>query len=125
MLKRTRPSRCKICCRIHENENPYLLVVGDEKSVYFHCRRAPEGKSLFLGKLNPEENSPIKDNSDKNTNDKNIEQIKINWTKNVIEKVQQLARAGNANDKKYINGATNINPQHKQQIIDMYINTDN
>ncbi len=124
MLKRTKPSRCKICCRVHEHENPYLLVIGDERSVYFHCRRAPEGKSLFLGKLKPDTDPKGPEGTDpKEDEAKKIEQVKINWTKNVIEKVQKIARANNANDKKYISGATNINPVHKQQFIEMYVNT--
>lgn len=126
MLKRTKPSRCKICQRVHEHENPYLLVIGDEKSVYFKCRRAPEGKSLFLGKLNPEnpDDSENPNNPDNiSPEQKRINQVKINWTKNVIDKVQEIARSGNSNDKKYIDSSTNINPTHKKQFIDMYINS--
>jgi hypothetical protein len=142
MLKRVRASRCKICDRIHEHENPYLLVIGDEKSVYLHCRRAPEGKKLYLGKLNPDNNPDNNsDNNPDNNSDNNpdnntdnskknkpespkaIDQVKVNWTKNVIDKVQKLARSGNSNDKKYINGSTNINPNHKKQFIDLYVNT--
>lgn len=54
ILKRLLSSKCKICERIHEHENPYLIVVGDEQSVYFCCRRSE--KKLFLGKLNPNNN---------------------------------------------------------------------
>lgn len=118
MLKRIKSSKCKLCDRIHENENPYLLVVGEEKSVYFHCRRAANGKSLFLGKLSPLETPPCEK---VNVDDEKVNQVKINWTKNVIEKVQQIARNGNANDKKYINGATPIDPTHKKQLIEMYL----
>ena len=56
MLKRIRPSRCQVCCRIHEHENPYLIVNIDGnglRHVSFDCRRA-DGKRLYLGIL-PEE----------------------------------------------------------------------
>lgn len=50
VLKRLRASMCRICSRVHENENPFLFVIED--TVYFHCRRAPGNKKLFVGKLN-------------------------------------------------------------------------
>ena len=50
VLKRMRPSRCKICYRIHHNQNPYLCITPD-KNIYFHCRRAAKGKKWHIGKL--------------------------------------------------------------------------
>ncbi len=130
MLKRTKPSRCKICCRVHEHENPYLLVIGEEKSVYFHCRRAPENKKLYLGKLNPSADDPSAD--DQTTNGKEevtpeqakIDQVKVRWTKNIIDRVHRLARAGNSNDKKYITNTTQIDPKYKKELIDIYVNAE-
>ena len=58
LLKRKYPSNCQICHRIHEHENPYLLVVTDDnkiRHVYFDCRRA-DGHKLYLGIL-PEEHN--------------------------------------------------------------------
>lgn len=49
VLKRLRPSMCRICSRVHENENPFLFVI--EETVYFHCRRAPGNKKLYVGKI--------------------------------------------------------------------------
>ena len=115
MLKRIKPSKCKICNRIHENENPYILVVGEEKSVYFHCRRAPEDKKLFLGKLNPNSEDTPKDE------EKCVNNIKINWTKNVLERVNKIARSGGSNDKKFITTDTNIDPRFKQDLVNLYI----
>nr|QBK92314.1 MAG: DNA primase [Pithovirus LCPAC304] len=46
-LRRLRPSFCKICKRVHEHENPYLLIVGEH--VYFCCRRSET--KLLLGTL--------------------------------------------------------------------------
>ena len=62
LLKRESPSKCRICKekngepKVHEHENPYILVVTDDnkiRHVYFDCRRA-DGKKLYLGVL-PEE----------------------------------------------------------------------
>lgn len=119
MLKRTKPSRCKICERVHDNENPYLVVVGDEKSVYFHCRRAPDNKKLFLGKLSPT-SLDIPDIKEDIKEDTVNESVKITWSKHVIDRVQQMANQGKE-VKKYITPETEINSDHKKQLIEMYI----
>lgn len=49
LCHRTSPSHCKKCERIHENENPFFLIFGEELNVSFYCRRSDEG--LFLGSL--------------------------------------------------------------------------
>lgn len=131
MLKRIKPSRCKICNRIHEHENPYLLVIGEEKNVYFHCRRASEDKKLYLGKLNPINNSTIDNSSPINNDEINnnspidkidkIKKVKISWTKNVIERAQRVAQSSNPNDKKYINTNSEIDPIHREQLIQIGI----
>lgn len=46
VLKRLRPSMCRICRRIHYHENPYLIV--KQGHVYFDCRR-PIKERLYLG----------------------------------------------------------------------------
>ena len=51
LLKRLRPSWCRVCQRIHENQHPYLLVAGRERDVYLDCRRNFENQKLYLGKL--------------------------------------------------------------------------
>lgn len=33
------PSLCLVCNRIHEKENPFLIVNQDQKKIYFYCRR--------------------------------------------------------------------------------------
>ena len=48
-LLRVHPSRCRICNRIHENENPYLFIIGAEYTVFFNCRR--NRKNFLVGKL--------------------------------------------------------------------------
>lgn len=46
-LRRKRPSYCVVCERVHEHENPYLVII-DER-VLFCCRRTD--KHLLLGNL--------------------------------------------------------------------------
>jgi hypothetical protein len=57
-LKRLRPSFCKVCNRVHENENPYIMIIED--NVYFDCRRSA-GKKYFLGKI-PKLTSLVREN---------------------------------------------------------------
>lgn len=42
-LTRTKPSYCETCKRIHESENPFLVI--GYKYAFLHCRRSIEGKS--------------------------------------------------------------------------------
>jgi len=51
ILKRISPSYCKLCNRVHDVQNPYLLLYQQE--LFFHCRRF-EGKTrgLSLGNIN-------------------------------------------------------------------------
>lgn len=51
-LKRYRPSMCPTCERVHQNENPYILVVGKERNIYFDCRRADiDSPKFYIGSL--------------------------------------------------------------------------
>jgi len=61
MLDRIRPSNCQMCKRIHHNENPYLIVTGKNRSIYFNCRRyknlndgSGNNDSFFIGSLGPD-----------------------------------------------------------------------
>ncbi len=117
MLKRIKSSRCKLCNRIHEHENPYLLIIGEEKNVYFFCRRAPQNKKLYLGKLIMNINNNINVNVFNNNKTGH-------WTQNVIDRVQKLARTNIGKTKQYVNGETEIDPIHKQMIIDNYLKID-
>jgi hypothetical protein len=53
LLKRHFASMCRTCNRVHEHENPFLLIIGEERDVYLDCRRNVQGKKLFVGKLGP------------------------------------------------------------------------
>jgi len=53
LLKRRFPSRCRICNRIHEHENPFMLIIGLDRDIYLDCRRNEHNKKLYIGKLGP------------------------------------------------------------------------
>lgn len=55
ILKRTKPSYCENCKRIHEHENPFIYVsnkddISNKCNVYYYCRRSTQGK--FIGSIN-------------------------------------------------------------------------
>lgn len=50
LFRRQNPTYCSNCKRIHENENPFLIVQGIERNIYYYCRRK-EGPGLLLGSL--------------------------------------------------------------------------
>lgn len=61
LLSRLRPSLCRICKRIHEHENPFMVVYTDRKGhrrASFYCRRSDKG--LNLGPLKQEVKPPSK-----------------------------------------------------------------
>lgn len=60
ILQRLRPSECQICKRVHEHENPFLIVNGDG-NIYFDCRRRTgEKKMKYIGSLGSEFDQLIK-----------------------------------------------------------------
>lgn len=124
ILKRVRPSKCRLCNRIHHHQNPYLLIVPETKNVFFHCRRAAPDKKLYIGSLKSEDelnndesnkNNESKDESNKNnktnkpnesnnqSNQNKINQSKINeeakikkkWTLDKINELKELASSSN------------------------------
>lgn len=51
-LKRNKPSLCYICDRFHQSENPYLFIIGNERKIYFDCRRSNGNSSkLYISEL--------------------------------------------------------------------------
>jgi len=119
MLKRTRPSKCKICNRVHEHENPYLIIVGEEKSVYFHCRRAATGKKLFIGKLNEK----IKDDKF----DLLSEKYDLKWKNDALSKIKAIAKNSDGVKKLKIgiNTSNKINDEHRIKMINNFVNNNN
>lgn len=51
LLKRLAPSWCKLCKRTHETENPFVIVTGGPRNVYFYCRRAENNGRQLMGSL--------------------------------------------------------------------------
>lgn len=49
ILKRLRPTECRVCRRIHENENPFMFI--SDGVLYLNCRREPDNKSIRIGYL--------------------------------------------------------------------------
>lgn len=58
LLKRHKSSMCSVCNRAHENENPYLVIHGEEKMVYFDCRRNIENRKSYIGQLGKQLSKP-------------------------------------------------------------------
>jgi len=51
-LKRTDPSYCELCDKVHSRMTPFLLVTN--KGVELHCSLAAKGKKIELGQLSQE-----------------------------------------------------------------------
>ena len=51
VLRRLNCSYCQICKRSHENENPYVTVIGDYRNVTMFCRRNENKEGEALGYL--------------------------------------------------------------------------
>jgi hypothetical protein len=87
MLKRLKPSICRICGRRHEHENPYLFLTGAESegyTVYFDCRRA-DGKKLLVGKLEPTQ-SPSPNTIT------NINETSQQWCSSVVDRIMKMSK---------------------------------
>ncbi len=50
-LRSLHPYHCDGCGRVHDAENPYLTVRGEERTILFDCRRGKNRQ--FVGKLGP------------------------------------------------------------------------
>lgn len=48
-FKRKCASYCQLCQRIHDKQNPYIVVSND--NMYWHCRQF-EGKGMYIGSTN-------------------------------------------------------------------------
>jgi hypothetical protein len=104
ILKRRKASKCRLCCRTHSHQNPYLLITPDTKNVFFHCRRAPANKNLYIGSLLSEEEKDVSvlkslevviGNPNTVIEDKKNDNLKNNWSLNKLEKLKELAASSN------------------------------
>ena len=77
ILKRRYASSCRVCERIHEKENPYLFIVGNQKTIWFDCRRSNNNKKLFVGKLYPEREPDYEDGHGVDEHIDNVKRIMI------------------------------------------------
>ena len=100
ILKRVRPSKCKLCSRIHYHQNPYLLIVPETKAVYFHCRRAPPDKKFYVGSLKNEDESNDRNTNTQNTEETLIKPVAITWTEQKIAQMKGLASTPATSAKK-------------------------
>lgn len=93
ILKRVKPSKCQLCNRIHQHQNPYLLIVPETKNVFFHCRRASPKQKLYVGCLKTDD---IVEEPKKNE----PKEISINWTQQKINDLKHIASSSNPIEKK-------------------------
>lgn len=102
-LLRKRESYCKICCRKHQNENPFLYVVGTNLDVFFNCRRDKENRSLHIGSLKTGNMSGELTESDHAISDEELNNMKpmvatVDKRGRVIKSVEEKL-AESANEK--------------------------
>ena len=96
ILKRLKASKCKLCNRIHYNENPYILVTND-KNVFFHCRRSTPDRKLYIGCLKSEEINEEKEE----INEEEKEEINNSvWLEIKLKKLKNLANVNTSQYKK-------------------------
>jgi hypothetical protein len=73
-LKRLKPSMCQTCGRIHEAENPYLIVVGKNRAIYYDCRRTEKDiNKVYIGSLGPRDNDKVQNNEEREDERENNE----------------------------------------------------
>ncbi len=60
-LKRNHESFCKLCGRVHENENSFITI-SDNGGVYWNCFRKGNGPGLLIGNLGSNPCIPEDDN---------------------------------------------------------------
>jgi hypothetical protein len=122
ILKRVKPSKCRICKRIHEHQNPYLFITTKEKYVFYHCRRAAANKKMFLGSLEIEGEEPpfqkleiVEGNFEERKEEKK-EEIPNDWTKKTLERLKGIA-SSQLETKKSKKIEKDFEPKHREKII--------
>ena len=112
ILKRRKPSKCRLCLRVHSHQNPYLFITPDTLNVFFHCRRAPQNKKLYIGCLLSEDEKTVRGDIGLNSLDvvvgstataieeKKFESVKNTWTEEKLKKLRQIAESPPENKEK-------------------------
>lgn len=94
LLKRTRPSFCVLCNRVHEHQNPYLLVFGTNGAVYYNCRRNENNRSMFIGYLDPYNTSEIELEFQKDDEEKeqviSLKNLEIPKEEDIFDKLKNI-----------------------------------
>lgn len=106
LLKRLRPSTCAICNRVHENENPFLIIYGVEREVYLDCRRNSENKKLHVGKL-----GPVKI-LEKSTSFESFNKVE---NSTLVEKIQILAPKPTFDVFEFMKSSSNLIPRKNEE----------
>lgn len=124
-LKRIIPSMCRVCERRHENENPYLFVIGDEYTVFFNCRR--NDKNLKIGKLGKQNTNNPDPESAANSDEEKCTSIPIFMDPDVVGSVRNLATRSSTAFKPVVprNPANQqINSKYEDAIASGYLERD-
>lgn len=145
VLLRRYPSKCKCCERVHDSENPFIIIT-QSKGVYFDCRRNDQHKTTYLGLLQSFEESkpqeiectipvvPVVLTEDKNTERKielNIEKYVVpqNLTKSSLYDISRNMKIQHSVHSKRENSLnlttvfkdfkTQLNPPKKEGCVDL------
>jgi hypothetical protein len=147
ILKRVKASKCRLCNRIHHHQNPYLLIVPETKNVFFHCRRAPVNRKLYIGCLKSEEEIEESMNEVKGMNGKKdinevkeikspevvvgsvqniektkeIDMIRANWTQSTLARLKEIASSSSPIKKTIKESKPECVKQIMKTIIDTKI----
>ena len=94
VLKRLRPTYCKLCNREHESDNPFLIVRKNGE-VYFHCRSAiAERNSYKICNIDGVKITPLGNLEENNLTDRKSESIEIqeSQTYELNEKMKNFSK---------------------------------
>lgn len=92
-FKRLKPSFCPLCDRVHDNQNPYIMI-SKRGGIYFYCRRKVNERtdkleSLFIGrtKINNED-------VEKQVQEKKVAKVQKEKIAKVQEKIYKIGDRG-------------------------------
>lgn len=125
ILKRVKPSRCRICKRVHEHQNPYLFITPKEKYVFYHCRRSKADKKLFLGTLLIQEEGEELPFEKLQIVEGNFEETKKTenpWIKKTSDRLKKLQSIASSEIEKPKKPSKEVKSEHIQQIIEYSCN---
>lgn len=86
-LRRNTPSMCILCCRVHDQSSPYLIV-SERGNVQFHCRR-DTSTSVSLGSIHIDEYESVKE--DDSTLSVLNQEVQVVVKERVLNKTNRLS----------------------------------